>query len=133
MMKEVQIDAKLAQAWRRNMATIERAISIRQPYVEQILLGKKKYEYRSTLTHIRERVYLYASKKSVRDDAEWRRAGSEPGKLPTGVIVGSVAIADCNWSEKDKCFRYRLESPVRLRKHLVPHGHPQPKFFKPGV
>ena len=31
------------------MATIERAISIRQPYVEQILLGKKKYEYRSTL------------------------------------------------------------------------------------
>jgi ASCH domain len=115
------------------MATIERAISIRQPYVEQILLGKKKYEYRSTLTHIRERIYLYASKKPVPDDAEWRRAKSEFGKLPTGVIVGSIVVADCEWSEKDNCFRYRLESPVRFRKHLTPNGQPQPKFFKPKV
>jgi hypothetical protein len=38
------------------MAKIELAISIRQPYVEQILLGVKKYEYRSKLTHIRGRV-----------------------------------------------------------------------------
>jgi hypothetical protein len=115
------------------MATIERAISIRQPYVEQILLGKKKYEYRSTLTHIRERVYLYASKKPASDDAEWRRVGSEPGNLPTGVIVGSIVIAHCEWSGKDNCFRYRLESPVRFRKHLTPNGQPQPKFFRPRV
>lgn len=38
-----------------------RAISIRQPYVEDILRGKKKYEYRSRPTQIRGRVYLYAS------------------------------------------------------------------------
>ncbi len=106
------------------MATIERAISIRQPYVEQILLGKKNYEYRSTLTHIREMVYLYASKKPASDDAEWRRVGSEPGNLPTGVIVGSIVIAHCEWSGKDNCFRYRLESPVRFRKHLTPSGYP---------
>lgn len=35
---------------------IIRAISIRQPYVEQILRGEKRYEYRSQDTKIRERV-----------------------------------------------------------------------------
>jgi predicted transcriptional regulator len=40
-----------------------RAISIRQPWVELILRGVKKKEYRSQPTNIRERVYLYASAK----------------------------------------------------------------------
>ena len=38
-----------------------RALSIRHPYAEQILRGKKKAEYRSRPTNIRERVYIYAS------------------------------------------------------------------------
>ena len=114
------------------MATIELAISIRQPYVEQILLGVKPYEYRTTLTHIRGRVYLYAAKKLVDSKAEWRKARSEPGKLPTGVIVGSVVISDCEpWNDGE--FRYKLEAPKRLRKYLVPNSQPLPKFFKPRV
>jgi hypothetical protein len=113
------------------MAKLELAISIRQPYVEQILLGVKPYEYRSTLTRIRGRVYLYAAKKPVDDAAQWRKAKSEPGKLPTGVIVGSVVITDCGpWRRE---FRYKLEAPMRLRKHLVPNSQPQPKFFRPKV
>lgn len=48
---------------------ITRAISIRQPFVELILRGLKKREYRSKPTNIRERVYLYASLKPAR----WRR------------------------------------------------------------
>jgi ASCH domain len=114
------------------MATIELAISIRQPYVEQILLGVKPYEYRTTLTHIRGRVYLYASKKPVDSAAEWRKAKSKPGKLPTGVLVGSVVIAGCKpW--RDGGFRYKLEAPKRLRKYLLPNSQPTPKFFKPRV
>jgi hypothetical protein len=114
------------------MPKIELAISIRQAYVEQILLGAKKYEYRSTLTHIRGRVYLYAAKKPVDDSAEWRKAKSEPGKLPTGVIVGSVVISDCESRDHGK-FQYKLEAPKRLRKYLVPNSQPQPKFFNPRV
>lgn len=111
---------------------IELAISIRQPYVEQILLGIKPYEYRSTLTHIRGRVYLYAAKKPVDNAAEWRKAGSERGKLPTGVIVGSVVISGCKpW--RGGGFRYKLEASKRLRKHLKPYSQPTPKFFKPRV
>lgn len=114
------------------MAKIELAISIRQPFVEQILLGVKKYEYRSRLTHIRGRVYLYAAKKPVDDAAEWRKAKSKPGQLPTGVIVGSVVIADSKaWWRGG--FRYKLEAPKRLRKHLVPNSQPQPKFFRPNL
>lgn len=113
-------------------ATVELAISIRQPYVEQILLGVKPYEYRSTLTHIRGRVYLYAAKKRVDIAAQWRKARSKPGMLPTGVIVGSVEITGCKpW--RGGGFRYKLERPKRLRKHLKPNSQPTPKFFKPRV
>ena len=36
--------------------TVNRAISIRQPWAERILQGKKKREYRSRVTNIRGRV-----------------------------------------------------------------------------
>jgi hypothetical protein len=39
------------------MPTITHAISIRQPYVELILNGRKRYEYRSTPTNLIERVF----------------------------------------------------------------------------
>jgi hypothetical protein len=114
------------------VATIQLAISIRQPYVEQILQGVKKYEYRSTLTHIRGRVYLYAAKTPVDDSAEWRKAGSDRGKLPTGVLVGSIVISGCKpWWRGG--FRYKLEAPKRLRRYLEPNSQPTPKFFKPRV
>lgn len=115
------------------MSEITRAISIRQPFVELILQRKKGWEYRSTPTKITERVYLYASKKPVDDDASWRKAGYEKGTLPTGVIIGSVVIAGCEWFEKYGCYRYKLKSPKRFRKPLKPKSQPQPKFFRPRV
>ena len=38
-----------------------RAISIRQPFAELVLRGDKIIEYRSKVTHVRGRVYVYAS------------------------------------------------------------------------
>lgn len=115
------------------MAEITRAISIRQPFVELILQGKKRYEYRSTPTRITGRVFLYASKKPVEDDRCWRKAGIARGELPTGVIVGSVIIVGCEWSPRDNCYRYKLDAPIRLRKPVTPNGRPQPKFFRPRI
>ena len=115
------------------MPEITHAISIRQPYVELILRGIKKYEYRSTPTRITGRVYLYAAKKSVDDDAAWHKAENQRGELPTGLILGSVVIAGCEWSAKDGSYRYKLESPKRLKKGLEANSHPQPKFFRPKV
>jgi hypothetical protein len=107
-----------------------RAISIQQPFIEEILTGKKKYEYRSRQTHIRGRVYLYASKKPG-ELSRWKKAGFEPGELPTGLIVGSVEIVDCIYFAKLQCYGYKLKNPKRYRKPVAPKGHPQPCFFFP--
>lgn len=57
---------------RKNDVPSGRAISIKQPFVEEILQGLKVYEYRSRPTKIRGRVYLYASLKP-REDGDWER------------------------------------------------------------
>jgi hypothetical protein len=105
---------------------LTRALSIRQPFVEQILLGIKTEEYRSGRTHIRGRVYLYAGKKLAPVDGF---AEEDAQQLPRGVIVGSIAIVDC-LEEKD-CFAWELARPRRYRKPLVAHGVPQPGFWHP--
>jgi hypothetical protein len=112
------------------MATIKRAISIKQPFVEQILRGKKRLEYRRVPTNIRERVYLYASLRRRTDKEAWRGIEKSPDELPKGMIVGSVEITGCKkLGEKD--FAYVLANPKRLRAPIVPMNQPSPIFWLP--
>lgn len=111
------------------MTRISRAISIRQPFAELILRGHKFYEYRSTPTKLRERVYIYASLKPKDYKAGWKKLRKEPGQLPVGVIVCSVEIIDCNINANG--YAYRLAAPKRLAKTLKPINQPQPKFWFP--
>ena len=111
--------------------TITKAISIRQPWVEQILRGTKRKEYRSVPTRIRERVYLYASLKLEGSPSDWRRLGREPGQLPAGRIVGTVEIADCRWNSRLECYEYILVRPKRLRSPRMAKNQPQPVFWRP--
>lgn len=109
---------------------IERAISIRQPYVEAILNGEKEIEYRSRKTNIRERVYLYASKtletRDVFDDF-----GYKIEDCPTGLIVGSVEIVDCTEDDEYECYNWHLAKPERLDEFLKPVNQPQPGIWRP--
>lgn len=107
-----------------------RAISIKQPYVEEILKGIKKYEYRSRPTQIRGRVYLYAS-KGPGDPARFKKLKKEPGELPTGVIIGSVEIVDCIYFEKLGYYGYKLKKPKRYKDHMKPKNQAQPCWFFP--
>jgi hypothetical protein len=109
---------------------ITRAISIKQPFVEQILRGIKRYEYRSQPTRIRERVYLYASLKPRTESSFWRSVGKKPGDLPVGLIVGSVEIVGCRVDPRGG-FAYVLKNPKRLRTPLRARNQPQPKFWIP--
>ena len=109
-------------------AKIQRALSIRQPYAEQIMRGTKKIEYRSIFTHIRERVYIYTSKKPGDPDV-FARLRCQPGDLPTGVIIGTVEVVDCTGSDGD--YEWHLARPKRLAKHLKPKKQPQPVWFRP--
>jgi hypothetical protein len=110
---------------------IQRAISIRQPFVELILRGDKTEEYRSRPTHIRERVYLYASLQPYPGAEEWAKVRGEPGDLPVGLILGSVEIADCRGDAETGGYAYVLRDPVRLVEPLKPVNQPQPVFWHP--
>lgn len=112
------------------MTTITRAISIKQPFVEQILRGTKRYEYRSVRTNIRERVYLYASLKPRPEKELWREMDKSADQLPKGKIVGSVQIVDCREHPRGG-YAYKLANPKRLRVHLVPKNQPSPVFWRP--
>ena len=107
---------------------IKRALSIRQPFAEQIMGGKKKWEYRGRRTNIRERVYVYAS-KTPGPAERWKKVRREPGELPVGVLVGSVEIAACKGNRGD--YAWKLVRPKRLKRLLKPKTHPQPAFFYP--
>jgi len=106
------------------------AISIRQPYVEMILRGIKKAEYRSRPTNIRREVYIYAAQKPG-DSKYYSNLGVEPETLPIGMIVGTVEIVDCKYRILHGDYEWRLANPVRLDKPIKPERQPQPVFFKP--
>ena len=87
------------RAWdsrRRNLQLkrVTRAISIRQPYAEMTLCGKKRQEYRSRPTSVRERVYLYAA-LAAGHASDWQSLGKRPGELPKGKVVGAVEKIGC--------------------------------------
>lgn len=105
-----------------------RALSIRQPFVEEILRGSKKVEFRSRPTKIFERVYIYASLKP-REEAEFERAGLDRDALPRGLIVGTVEVYKCTYG--DGWYRWHLRKPERLARRLKPRNRPQPVWFRP--
>jgi hypothetical protein len=71
-----------------------RALSVRQPYAELIIRGNKTVEYRSKPTNIRERVYIYAARRSGKVEY-FERARRQPGELPTSVFASSRRL--CHW------------------------------------
>jgi ASCH domain len=104
------------------------ALSIRQPYVEQILRGTKRIEYRSMPTRITDQVLIYAS-ATPGPAEEFEKMRIQPGDLPTGAIVGAVDIVGCDgWPGY---YQWHLAHPLRLRTPVAPKNHPQPAWFKP--
>lgn len=96
------------------------ALSIRQPYAEEIMQGVKTIEYRSTITKKFERVAIYASSTS--------EEGGED--LPKGVLVGTVQITGCKKSRNGE-YEWQLANPERFEQPIKPKRRAQPKFFYP--
>lgn len=106
-----------------------RAISIKQPFAEQIMRGTKRFECRSRPTDIRGRVYVYASLKP-RPRSDWTGTRLRPDLLPRGLIVGTVEVIGSR-REGPAVYAWALKSPRRLRKPIKPRAHPQPVWFYP--
>ncbi len=105
-----------------------RALSVRQPYAEMIMNGTKQIEYRSIITRIRGRVYIYASLQPG-DERDFKDLNLKPGDLPTGKLIGSVQIIGCTGEPGD--FEWYLANPVRLETLVKPERKPQPVWFTP--
>jgi hypothetical protein len=69
------------------------ALSVRQPWAELILNGRKPYEVRRRRTHFRGRVLIHASLHLEHEAAVY--AGFSPDALVTGALLGSVEIVGC--------------------------------------
>ncbi|MFH0814323.1 MAG: ASCH domain-containing protein [Pseudomonadota bacterium] len=91
------------------------ALSIRQPFAEQIFTEQKKTEYRSRPAKIRGRIYIYACKGK--------------SEFLTGVIIGIVELYDCKKGEDG--FEWLLRNPQRIPLPFKPENHPQPAWFNP--
>jgi len=105
-----------------------RALSVRQPYVELILRGIKKIEYRSTPTSIRGRVLLYASRIPGPAEA-FTAARLKLADLIRGAVVGSVEVVDCRPGPDG--YEWGLRHPRRLPVPMIPDAKPQPIWFHP--
>ena len=105
-----------------------RALSVRQPYVELILRGIKKIEYRSTPTTIRGRVLLYASRIPGPAEA-FTNARLKLADLIRGAVVGSVEVVDCRPGRDG--YEWGLRHPLRLPVPMIPDAKPQPIWFYP--
>ena len=111
-----------------------RALSIRQPYVEEILRGIKRMEYRTrpvSKAIIGQKFYIYAAMKfpSPTDVRKYCKLTWKEGDLPTGVIVGTARISRCTRGEA--YYEWHLTDVKRLKRPLRPKNHPQPSWFHP--
>lgn len=96
------------------------AISIRQPWAEQVLTGEKTEEYRSKPTHVRGRIYIYASLTPDTPEAE---------DLPRGVVIGEATLYDCREDEYE--YAWLLKDPVRWDMPREPTQRANPVWFRP--
>ncbi|HEX7840571.1 MAG TPA: ASCH domain-containing protein [Kofleriaceae bacterium] len=121
-----------------------RALSVRQPWAELILRGRKIIECRSRPTRVQERVWIYAARGVVHLTPIYPRTDPriDAAGLPRGVLVGSVEIVNSRplrrSDRKAAClevdfdgYAWILAHPKRLAVPMKPVRHPQPTFFYP--
>ena len=100
-----------------------KAISVRQPFALQIILGKKPYEYRSWLPPqplVGQRLAIHASKldAAARDELERLRL-----PLIGGVVLGSVRLVAVRRTRRnDGWWAWVLDDPQPLRRPVPATG-----------
>jgi hypothetical protein len=110
-----------------------RALSVRQPWAELIMLGDKTIEYRNYPTDVRGVVYIYASATRYGEEEEQEMQSEfslDLDSLPRGVIVGTVEVYDCQQGPEGG-YEWLLRLPARLPQPLKPKRKPEPSWYFP--
>ncbi len=115
-----------------------KCLSIKQPFAELIISGKKKIEIRNWKTNYRGELLVHASK--VPEFSALNRFKIDVNAIKLGAVIGKVNIVDCkdykNDAEflKDKDlhlaedykkghhFGFVLEDPIRFEKPIQLNG-----------
>jgi ASC-1-like (ASCH) protein len=69
-----------------------KALSLRQPYAELIVSGKKTIEVRNWNTKFRGEFLVHASKQVMKDDC--KKEQLDPNNITTGAVVGKAKLVD---------------------------------------
>src|SRR5690606_20130422 len=72
--------------------SLMKTLSIRQPWAELILQGRKTIELRTWQTHYRGAILIHAGGNLEQDGCE--AYGIDPAEITRGAIVGTVDIVD---------------------------------------
>jgi hypothetical protein len=114
-----------------------RALPIRQPHAEAIMRGVKPIEYRTWLTRVRGRIFIYAAcgryskKEEARLMATYGMAAENCDDLPRGVLIGTVDLWECTPGDSERAWQFHVRNPERLKTLLRPTTRPNVKFFYP--
>lgn len=114
-----------------------KALSIRQPWAELIVQGRKTIELRTWQTHYRGRLAIHAS-QTVQEEA-CVAYGLDPARVVRGALIGTVelvgilTLGEAAWEDlRDQhlslhdfpgpMFGWRLEAPQRLPQPIPMRG-----------
>lgn len=115
-----------------------KCLSVKQPFADLIIAGKKRIEIRSWKTNYRGNFLIHASR--IPDITALKRFGIEKSDITLGKIIGKVDLVGCKKYEnrrdflKDKnlhlagsykpSYRYGfiLENPTRLKRPIPLNG-----------
>ena len=99
---------------------IKKCLSLKQPYGELVVTGKKTIELRTWNTKVRGEFLVHASKKI--DVKACKRNKIDPDSLVTGAIIGKATIYDVKFYDSKESF-------IRDRKkHLADIEHLDHKY-----
>ena len=88
-----------------------KALSLKQPYAELILNGKKKVETRTWNTEFRGEFYIHASGNI--DEVVMKDHGVNETRLPKMCLVGTAMLVDVKKYESNKEFLADKENMVK--------------------
>jgi ASCH domain len=86
-------------------------LSLKQPYAELLVSGKKTIELRNWNTSFRGKFLVHASKNIDKKRLDF--LGIDYNRLTLGAIIGSAVLYDV------KQYRHKIELELDKNKHLV--------------
>ena len=98
-----------------------RALSVKQPWVEEIFSGRKRIDYRTWETSYRGDLLIYASTtKDVNVLNNLQSYGHKASDLVFGAFVGVVRVTDCKYNSGEYDWYY---SDIRRFIRPVPYDY----------